>query len=61
MQDDYSIECALIEAENNGLEGDAALEYAALKNKVPKIEAERVHRFLYDMQNRISDRLGIAI
>lgn len=58
---DYVIECALIEAENIGLEGDAMLDHAANKAHVQREQAERVYQFLYNYQNRIADRLGIAV
>jgi hypothetical protein len=51
----------LIEAENIGLERDAMLDHAANKAHVQREQAERVYQFLYNYQNRIADRLGIAV
>ncbi|AMQ66123.1 hypothetical protein AAY80_064 [Stenotrophomonas phage vB_SmaS-DLP_6] len=58
---DFAIECALIDAENQGLEGDAMLDHAANKCRASREQAQRVFQFLYDYQNRIADRLGIAV
>jgi hypothetical protein len=58
---DFSIECALIEAESKGLDGSEMLEYAASANSVPLCEAERVYENLFSFQNRIAERLGITL
>ncbi len=58
---DFAIECALIEAENKGLNGEAMLQYAAQANGASVSEAARVYDFLYNFQNRIAERLGIAL
>lgn len=55
------IEISLIEAENEGMDKNEAIEYAARANNVGVDLVKDVYDNLIDLQNRISERLGIEI
>ena len=52
---------SLIEAENDGLSKQEAIEYAARANNVNIEVVRNVYQNLVDLQNRIADKLGISI
>lgn len=55
------IELSLIEAENQGLGRQEAIEYAARANSVSTDVVADVYENLVDLQNRIADKLGIKL
>jgi len=61
MQLNHVIEMSLIEAENDGLSKQEAIEYAARANNVNIEVVRNVYQNLVDLQNRIADKLGISI
>jgi hypothetical protein len=61
MQLNHVIEMSLIEAENDGLSKQEAIEYAARANNVNVEVVRSVYQNLVDLQNRIADKLGISI
>ncbi len=52
---------SLIEAENEGLCKQEAIEYAARANNVSSDVVRTVYENLVDFQIRIADRLGIGL
>jgi hypothetical protein len=61
MQLNHVIEMSLIEAENEGLGKQEAIEYAARANNVSSDVVRTVYENLVDFQIRIADRLGIGL
>jgi hypothetical protein len=61
MQLNHVIEMSLIEAENEGLCKQEAIEYAARANNVSSDVVRTVYENLVDFQIRIADRLGIGL
>lgn len=61
MQLNHVIEMSLIEAENEGLGKQEAIEYAARANSVSVDIVRDVYENLVDLQNRIADKLGIRL
>ncbi len=52
---------SLIEAENEGLSKQEAIEYAARANSVSTEYVRTVYENLVDFQIKIADRLGIGL
>jgi hypothetical protein len=61
MQLNHVIEMSLIEAENEGLSKQEAIEYAARANSVSTEYVRIVYENLVDFQIKIADRLGIGL
>ncbi len=61
MQLNHVIEMSLIEAENEGLCKQEAIEYAARANSVSTEYVKTVYENLVDFQIKIADRLGIGL
>ena len=61
MQLNHVIEMSLIEAENEGLCKQEAIEYAARANSVSTEYVRIVYENLVDFQIKIADRLGIGL
>ena len=61
MQLCHVIEMSLIQAENEGLTKQEAIEYAAKANNVGVDVVRDVYENLVDLQNRIADKLGIRL
>jgi len=61
MQLNHVIEMSLIEAENEGLCKQEAIEYAARANSVSTEYVRTVYENLVDVQIKIADRLGIGL
>ena len=61
MQLNNVIEMSLIEAENEGLGKQEAIEYAARANSVSTEYVKTVYENLVDFQIKIADRLGIGL
>jgi len=61
MQLSHVIEMSLIEAENDGLNKQEAIEYAARANSVSVDVVRDVYENLVDLQNKIADKLGIKL
>jgi hypothetical protein len=61
MQLNHVIEMSLIEAENEGLSKQEAIEYAARANNVTVDIVADVYNNLVEWQDRIADKLGIKI
>jgi len=61
MQLNHVIEMSLIEAENEGLGKQEAIEYAARANNVSAEYVRTVYENLVDFQIKIADRLGIGL
>lgn len=61
MQLCHVIEMSLIQAENEGLTKQEAIEYAAKANNVGVDIVRDVYENLVDLQNRIADKLGIRL
>jgi hypothetical protein len=61
MQLNHVIEMSLIEAENEGLCKQEAIEYAARANNVSTEHVRTVYENLVDFQIKIADRLGIGL
>lgn len=61
MQLNHVIEMSLIEAENEGLSKQEAIEYAARANNVSVDIVADVYNNLIEWQDRIADKLGIKI
>jgi hypothetical protein len=61
MQLNHVIEMSLIEAENEGLSKQEAIEYAARANNVTVDIVADVYNNLVEWQDRIADKLGIRL
>lgn len=61
MQLSHVIEMSLIQAENEGLRKNEAIEYAARANNVGVDVVRDVYENLVDLQNKIADKLGITL
>jgi hypothetical protein len=61
MQLNHVIEMSLIEAENEGLSKQEAIEYAARANNVTVDIVADVYNNLIEWQDRIADKLGIRL
>jgi len=61
MQLNHVIEMSLIQAENEGLGKQEAIEYAAKANNVSTDVVRTVYENLVDFQIKIADRLGIGL
>jgi hypothetical protein len=61
MQLNHVIEMSLIEAENEGLSKQEAIEYAARANNVAVDIVAGVYNNLVEWQDKIADRLGIRL
>jgi len=61
MQLNNVIEMSLIEAENNGLSKQEAIQYAARANNVTADVVANVYNSLVEWQDKIADRLGIKL
>ena len=61
MQLNHVIEMSLIEAENEGVCKQEAIEYAARANSVSTEYVRTVYENLVDFQIKIADRLGIGL
>lgn len=61
MQLNHVIEMSLIEAENEGMSKQEAIEYAARANNVGVDVVAGVYDSLIEWQDKIADRLGIRL
>lgn len=61
MQLDHVIEMSLIEAENEGMSKQEAIEYAARANNVGTDVVAGVYNNLVEWQDKIADKLGIRL
>lgn len=61
MQLNDIIEIGIIQAENDGMDKDEIIEYVAKANNVGSDVVASIYYNLIDLQNKISDKLGIVV
>ena len=61
MQLNHVIEMSLIQAENEGLSKQEAIEYAARANNVGTDVVADIYNSLIEWQDKIADKLGIRL
>lgn len=61
MKLDDIIEIGIIQAENEGMDKSEIIEYVARANNVGTDQVASVYFNLIEMQDKISDKLGISV